>query len=73
MFDNKEYKNCKKACEKILDKQPTHADAMALKGLNMYYLNEKTEGAKTINDSIKLNIKNATAWHFFALFHKEDK
>jgi hypothetical protein len=46
---------------------------MALKGLSMAYLNERAEGAKIINDAIKLNIKNANAWHFFALFHKEDK
>ena len=46
---------------------------MALKGLVMYYLDEKTEGAKILNDAIKINIKNPTAWHFLALFHKEDK
>jgi hypothetical protein len=62
MFDNKEYKNAKKACDKILDKQPNHQDAMALKGLVMGHLNEKVDGAKVIN-----------SWHFFALFHKEDK
>jgi len=73
MFDNKEYKNAKKACDKILDKQPNHQDAMALKGLVMGHLNEKVDGAKVINDAIKLNMKNANSWHFFALFHKEDK
>jgi hypothetical protein len=46
---------------------------MALKGLVMAHLNEKEEGAKVINAAIKLNFKNATSWHFFALFHKEDR
>jgi hypothetical protein len=39
----------------------------------MAHLNEKVEGAKVINEAIKLNLKNANAWHFYALFHKEDK
>lgn len=73
MYDNKEYKNSKKACDKILEKQPTHADAMALKGLTMIHLNEKNEGIKVMNQAIKLNFKNPNSWHFFALFHKEDK
>jgi hypothetical protein len=46
---------------------------MALKGLVLAHLNEKAEGAKVIGEAIKLNLKNANSWHFYALFHKEDK
>jgi hypothetical protein len=46
---------------------------MALKGLAMSFLGEKEEGAKTLNQAIKLNFRNPNSWHFFALYHKEDK
>lgn len=39
----------------------------------MGHLGEKEEGNKTIMAAIKLNFSNPNAWHFFALFHKEDK
>jgi len=39
----------------------------------MAHINEKVDGLKCLNDAIKLNFKNANAWHFLALFHKEDK
>ena len=73
LYDNKEYKNAKRACEKILEKQPTFADALALKGLVMGHLGEKEEGNKAIMAAIKLNFSNPNTWHFYALFHKEDK
>jgi hypothetical protein len=46
---------------------------MALKGLSMSFLGEREDGAKVINQAIRLNFSNPNSWHFFALFHKEDK
>jgi hypothetical protein len=46
---------------------------MALKGLVMAHMNEKAEGQKVIDQAIKLNFRNPNSWHFYALFHKEDK
>jgi hypothetical protein len=39
----------------------------------MGHLGEKEDGNKAIMAAIKLNFSNPNAWHFFALFHKEDK
>ena len=72
LFDNKEYQKCKEACSKIYEKNPKDERALSLKGLSMYYLNEKEEGKKCINSALKLNMKSSIAWHFYALFLKED-
>lgn len=71
-FDNKDYRTSKKSCDKILEKSPTNEEALALKGLNVYYLNEKEEGKKLINQALKINLKSPVAWHFYALLHKEE-
>ena len=60
-------------CNKILEKSPTYQEAMALKGLAILGLNDKTGGEKLIKDSLKLGYKNATCWHFYAIFNKENK
>ena len=52
LFDNREYRPAKKACDKILEKHPTNEEALALKGLSVYYLNEKDEGKKLINQAL---------------------
>ncbi|MCQ2819432.1 MAG: hypothetical protein MJ252_19390 [archaeon] len=72
LFDNKDYKACKKACDKILDKNPSNTEGLALKGLTLYYLKEKEEGKKLINQAIKTNFKSSIAWHFYAIFHREE-
>lgn len=72
LFDNREYRPAKKACDKILEKHPTNEEALALKGLSVYYLNEKDEGKKLINQALKLNLKSPIAWHFYSLLHKEE-
>ena len=71
-YDNKDYRTSKKSCDKILEKCPTNEEALALKGLNVYYLNEKEEAKKLINQALKLNLKSPIAWHFYALFHKAE-
>lgn len=72
-YDNKDYRTSKRSCDKILEKQPTNEDAMALKGLNLLALKEKEEGEKLIKQALKINIKSPTVWHFYAIFHKELK
>ena len=54
-------------CNKILEKSPSYQEAMALKGLAILGLNDKTGGEKLIKDSLKLGYKNATCWHFYAI------
>ena len=71
-FDNKEYKEAKKACDKILSKFPTDEEALALQGLSLYYLNEKEQGKKIINQALKINLKSPIAWHFYSILHKEE-
>ena len=73
MYDNKEYKNAKRACDKILEKTPDHADTIALKGLILTNMNEKVEGEKLIKDALKKDIKNPTVWHFYAIYYKQEK
>jgi hypothetical protein len=46
---------------------------MALKGLILTHLGEKADGVKVMNQAIRLNFSNPNSWHFFALFHKDDK
>ena len=72
LFDNKQYEKCKETCNKMLEKNEKEERALALKGLSMYYLNQKEEGKKCINSALKINMKSAIAWHFYALFLKED-
>ena len=71
-FDDKEYKRCKNLCDKILEKNQKDERAMALKGLSMFYINEKEEGKKCINAALKLNMNSSMAWHFYAIYLKED-
>ena len=65
-YDNKDYRTSKRSCDKILEKQPTNEDAIALKGLNLLALKEKEEGEKLIKQALKINIKSPTVWHFYA-------
>ena len=46
---------------------------MALKGLTEFFLSGKESAEKLIKDSLKLGMKNSKVWHFYALFHKEQK
>ena len=72
-YDNKDFKKCKKSCDKILSKSPSDQEALALKGLAEMGLGEKETGEKLIKEAIKINMKNAKVWQFYALFHKENK
>lgn len=73
LFDNKEYKQCKKECIKGLEKTPNNPDLLSLKGITMAFLNEKEEGLKDIKDAIKIKFSNPIPWHFLALYYKEEK
>ena len=46
---------------------------MALKGLSELGLGDKVLAEKLIKESLKLGMKNSKVWHFYALFHKEQK
>ena len=72
-YDNKDYKKCKKSCDKILSKNPSNQEALALKGLTELGLGEKETAEKLIKESLKISMKNSKVWHFYALFHKEQK
>ena len=72
-YDNKDYRTAKRSCDKILEKQPTNEEAMALKGLTLLALKEKEDGEKLIKAALKINIKSPVVWHFYAIFHKELK
>lgn len=73
MFDNKEYKQCKKECIKILEKNSDNIEVLALKGITLAHLGEKDEGLKDIKDAIKKKFSNPIPWHFLALYYKEEK
>ena len=72
-YDNKDYKKCKKSCDKILSKNPSNQEALALKGLTELGLGEKETAEKLIKESLKISMKNSKVWHFYALYHKELK
>jgi len=46
---------------------------LALKGLSELGLGDKVLAEKLIKESLKLGMKNSKVWHFYALFHKEQK
>ena len=46
---------------------------MALKGLSELGLGDIITAENLIKEGIKLGIKNSKVWHFYALFHKEQK
>lgn len=73
LYDNKDYKESRRTCDKILEKQPSNEEALALKGLTLLNMKEKEEGEKLIKDALIHNFKNATVWHFYAIFNKEIK
>ena len=44
-----------------------------MKGLSELGLGEKVIAEKLIKESLKISMKNSKVWHFYALFHKEQK
>ena len=72
-YDNKDYKKCKKSCDKILSKSPSNQEALALKGLAELGLGDKVVSEKLLKESIKINMKNDKVWQFYGLFHRECK
>ena len=44
-----------------------------MKGLTELGLGEKETAEKLIKESLKISMKNPKVWHFYALFHKEQK
>jgi peptide alpha-N-acetyltransferase len=74
-YDNKDYKKCKKSCDKVLSKNPSNQEALALKGLAELGLGDKVLAEKLIKESLSigLKMKNSRVWQFYALFHKEQK
>ena len=70
-FDSERYEKVEKLCNKMIAKNPKDDQALSLKGLSYLYLKKPEEGEKIIKEAIKVNMKSAVAWHFYALFHKE--
>lgn len=70
-FDSKNYEKVKKLCEKLVSKNPKDDRALALRGLNFYYLGESEKAEKSLKDALKANIRSGVAWHFYAIFYKE--
>ena len=70
-FDANRYDKVEKLCDEMISKNPKDDQALALKGLNYYFLQKPELGEKTIKEALKANFKSAVAWHFYAIFHKE--
>ena len=70
-FDAKRYEKVEKLCDKMISKNAKDDQALALKGLNYYYLQKPKEAEQTLKQALKANFKSPVAWHFYAIFHKE--
>ena len=70
-FDAKNYESVAKMCDKMIAKNSKDDQALALKGLNLYYLKKPKEGEHSLKEALKANMKSVIAWHFFAVIHKE--
>ena len=70
-FDSKRYEKVEKLCNKMLLKNPKNDQALALKGLNYFFLQKKNLGEQTLKEALKANFKSPVAWHFYAIFQKE--
>ena len=73
LFDNKEYKSCKKECNKALEKTPDNIEIIALLGIAQANLGEKEEGLANIKKAIKMKFSNPIPWHFQAMYYKDEK
>ena len=70
-FDAKRYEKVEKLCDRMISKNPKDDQALALKGLNYYFLQKPELGEKILKQALKANFKSPVAWHFYAIFHKE--
>ena len=70
-FDSKRYEKVEKLCDKMIAKNPKDDQALALKGLAYLYLKKTEEGEQILKQALKANYKSAVAWHFYAIFQKE--
>ena len=70
-FDSKRYDKVEKLCDRMISKNPKNDQALALKGLNYYFLQNQTLAEQTLKSALKANFKSPVAWHFYAIFHKE--
>ena len=71
-FDAKRYEKVEKLCDKMISKNPKDDHALALKGLNYHFLQKPKEGEQFLKDALKANFKSSVAWHFYAIFQKEN-
>ena len=70
-FDAKRYEKVEKLCDRMISKNPKDDQALALKGLNYYFLQKPELGEQILKQALKANFKSPVAWHFYAIFHKE--
>ena len=70
-FDSKRYEKVEKLCDEMIAKNPKDDQALALKGLAYLYLKKPQEGEQILKQALKANFKSAVAWHFYAIFQKE--
>ena len=70
-FDAKRYEKVEKLCDRMISKNPKDDQALALKGLNYYFLQKPELGERILKQALKANFKSPVAWHFYAIFHKE--
>ena len=70
-FDSKRYEKVEKLCDKMIAKNPKDDQALALKGLAYLYLKKSQEGEQILKQALKANFESAVAWHFYALFQKD--
>ena len=70
-FDAKRYEKVEKLCDRMISKNPKDDQALALKGLNYYFIQKPELGEQILKQALKANFKSPVAWHFYAIFHKE--
>ena len=70
-FDAKRYEKVEKLCDRMISKNQKDDQALALKGLNYYFLQKPELGEQILKQALKANFKSPVAWHFYAIFHKE--
>jgi peptide alpha-N-acetyltransferase len=72
-YESKNFKKAIKIADKLLEKFPTHAETLAMKGLVLSYMNRKEDALAFAKKGLMLNLKSGMCWHTLGLIHKGER
>ncbi|KAK9474672.1 NMDA receptor-regulated protein 1-domain-containing protein [Dipodascopsis tothii] len=73
LYEQRQHKKALKIADTILKRFPEHGETLAMKGLNLYFLDQKDEGHECIKNGLRYDLSSFICWHVYGLYYRSEK